>query len=232
MTRLARQPRCLHAADSRQITTVENARAARNTFAQGIAYVSAVPQAERIRRAARPENTQSALRTRKAARSPSSPPPASRCTLTSRPTLFEKWATARAETPAAFYWKAYGVSSTTASAMSRSREKSDLCTVTIVGLVSPEPAIARIRQPAGRTVTSVSSRFARTVLVNFSLYFTARHHGDDLGAVSKPERAGTTTAWSSPPSTAPPTSGKCSSACARRQESAMAGHLANCAPRL
>ena len=64
-------------------------------------------------------------------------------TRTCSPTLSAKYCCVRAETSAAFSWNAYGVASTIACGLaSPSRDTSSRCTVTIVGLVSPDPMIA------------------------------------------------------------------------------------------
>src|SRR6266536_2746122 len=108
-----------------------------------------------------PANTQSAVRNEGGQRSPAcsgwSVPGA---TATSRPTLRAKYACARAETSAQFSWKAYGVSSSTAfGRWLPSRATSSLWMVTIVGLVSPEPMMASMRQ----TLLRVRSAAAPTM---------------------------------------------------------------------
>src|SRR3989442_1630246 len=69
-----------------------------------------------------------------------------RATVTARPTLLSKYSTALAEMSSAFSWKPNGVSSRTAgTGGGPSRSKIDLCVVTMVGLVSPEPMITKSR---------------------------------------------------------------------------------------
>ena len=53
--------------------------------------------------------------------------------------VIAKYRRARAETSAAFSWNAYGVSSSSPRGGGVSRAASRRCTVTIVGLVSPDP---------------------------------------------------------------------------------------------
>ena len=102
-----------------------------------------------------PENTQSADRTITESSLPPSLAgriPAS--TVTSSPTLLAKYPfLVRADRSSAFTWNRYGVSSSTARGWSTaSRATSARCTVTIVGLVSPEPMTARMWHPAGSAI--------------------------------------------------------------------------------